>query len=64
MSGTEETEDARPETRRAFADAALAEDENLFAPPECIDNHRPLFEARPHDPRLSRGNELGNDRIQ
>src|SRR5262245_24133431 len=43
-----------------FGKAALAQDENLFAPPECIDNHGPLFERRSHQLILGGRAAIGN----
>lgn len=41
------------ETTASFADAALAQNEDLLAPPQRVDDNGPFFERRSHRSTLS-----------
>jgi len=48
------------ESAPPLAEAAFAEDEDLFAAPERIHHDRPFFERDSHALRLSAANRFGN----
>ena len=43
----------------AFADATLAQNDDLFAAPQRVHDDHPLFETNPHDVRLSARKQFG-----